>query len=84
MKITEELIKKIILKEFDAAAEEVLPGMGIKNEQNKMNMKKSEAILRAVENLESDPDESVYFSPEEIEGLKDLLSGYFTGKVEAI
>ena len=84
MKVTEELIKKIILKEFDGAAEEVLPGIDIKDEQKKMNMKKAEAVRRAVTNLDQDPEKPVYFSPEEMREIENLLSDYFINKVGAI
>jgi hypothetical protein len=84
MIFTKELIKKAILDDIKKKSSNPRDDAHLQRQKSRIIMEKTDFIVNAVQKMQNNVDNSVYFTSEELNELKQVLSSHFFKKLNDI
>lgn len=84
MIFSKELIKKAILDNIQKKSSGHGEDPYLRRQKNRMIIEKTDFIVDAVQKMQNETSNSVYFTPEELNELKQVLSNHFFNKLSGI
>tara|TARA_Y100001937_G_C6989938_1_gene271625 strand:- start:388 stop:657 length:270 start_codon:yes stop_codon:yes gene_type:complete len=84
MIFTKDMIKQVILSDSKQNSTTHSDDLFTRRQKNRLIAEKTDFIINSVQETQNKSNSSVYFAPEELNELKQVLSGYFFNKLSDI
>ena len=84
MIFSKDMIKQVILSNTKQNSAAHGDDLFTRRQKNKLVAEKTDFIIGLVKETQNKSNSSVYFAPEELNELKQVLSGYFFNKLSGI
>ena len=81
MIFTKEMIKNAILSDSNNSSVDFNDDLHSRRQKNKIVAEKTDFVIDSIQKTQNEIDSPVYFAPEELDQLKQVLSNHFFNKL---